>query len=194
MKVLIVSDTHGRDENLELAVNREAPFDMLVHCGDVEGREFYIEALAECPCSIVSGNNDFFSDLPREEVIDIEENKVLVTHGHYYGVSMGHEEIVEKVEGVMPDEQQLLDLSEFFKIFGDSTRIKILYVLSQSEMCVCDIATLLQMGQSAISHQLRVLKQMRLVSFRRDGKTVFYKLADAHIQTILAQGMEHISE
>ena len=105
-----------------------------------------------------------------------------------------HEEIVEKVEGVMPDEQQLLDLSEFFKIFGDSTRIKILYVLSQSEMCVCDIATLLQMSQSAISHQLRVLKQMRLVSFRRDGKTVFYKLADAHIQTILAQGMEHISE
>ena len=105
-----------------------------------------------------------------------------------------HEEIVKKVEGVMPDEQQLLDLSEFFKIFGDSTRIKILYVLSRSEMCVCDIATLLQMGQSAISHQLRVLKQMRLVSFRRDGKTVFYKLADAHIQTILAQGMEHISE
>ncbi len=105
-----------------------------------------------------------------------------------------HEEIVEKVEKVMPDEQQLLDLSEFFKVFGDSTRIKILYVLSQSEMCVCDIATLLQMGQSAISHQLRVLKQMRLVTFRRDGKTVFYKLADSHIQTILAQGMEHISE
>ena len=105
-----------------------------------------------------------------------------------------HEEIVDKVEKVMPDEQQLLDLSEFFKVFGDSTRIKILYVLSQSEMCVCDIATLLQMGQSAISHQLRVLKQMRLVTFRRDGKTVFYKLADSHIQTILAQGMEHISE
>ena len=105
-----------------------------------------------------------------------------------------HEEIVDKVEKVMPDEQQLLDLSEFFKAFGDSTRIKILYVLSQSEMCVCDIATLLQMGQSAISHQLRVLKQMRLVTFRRDGKTVFYKLADSHIQTILAQGMEHISE
>ena len=105
-----------------------------------------------------------------------------------------HEEIVDKVEKVMPDEQQLLDLSEFFKVFGDSTRIKILYVLSQSEMCVCDIATLLQMGQSAISHQLRVLKQMRLVTFRRDGKTVSYKLADSHIQTILAQGMEHISE
>lgn len=105
-----------------------------------------------------------------------------------------HQEIVEKVEKVLPDEQQLLDLSEFFKVFGDSTRIKILYVLSQSEMCVCDIATLLQMGQSAISHQLRVLKQMRLVKFRRDGKTVFYSLSDDHIQTILAQGMEHISE
>lgn len=105
-----------------------------------------------------------------------------------------HEEIVERVEKVMPDEQQLMDLSEFFKVFGDSTRIKILYVLSQSEMCVCDIATLLQMGQSAISHQLRLLKQMRLVSFRREGKTVFYSLADAHIQTILAQGMEHINE
>ena len=84
--------------------------------------------------------------------------------------------------------------TEFFKIFGDSTRIKILYVLSQAEMCVCDIATLLQMGQSAISHQLRVLKQMRLVKFRRDGRTVFYSLADGHIQTILAQGMEHIQE
>ena len=105
-----------------------------------------------------------------------------------------HEDIVRRVEEVMPDEQELLDLAEFFKIFGDPTRIKILYVLSQSEMCVCDIANLLQMGQSAISHQLRVLKQMRLVTFRRDGKTVFYSLADGHIQTILAQGMEHISE
>lgn len=105
-----------------------------------------------------------------------------------------HDEIVGRVEQVMPDEQQLLDLSEFFKVFGDSTRIKILYVLSQSEMCVCDIATLLQMGQSAISHQLRILKQMRLVNFRREGKTVFYSLADGHIQTILNQGMEHIGE
>ena len=105
-----------------------------------------------------------------------------------------HEDIVEKVKNRIPPEQELYDLADFFKVFGDSTRIKILYVLFQAEMCVCDIATLLQMGQSAISHQLRVLKQMRLVSFRRDGKTVFYKLADAHIQTILAQGMEHISE
>lgn len=105
-----------------------------------------------------------------------------------------HEDIVNKVMQVMPDEQELLDLAEFFRVFGDSTRIRILYVLSQSEMCVCDIANLLKMGQSAISHQLRVLKQMRLVKFRRDGKTVFYSLADGHIETILAQGMEHISE
>ena len=105
-----------------------------------------------------------------------------------------HEDIIGQVEKVMPQEQELVDLSEFFKVFGDSTRIKILYVLSQSEMCVCDIATLLQMGQSAISHQLRILKQMRLVKFRRDGKTVFYSLSDDHIQTILAQGMEHINE
>ncbi len=105
-----------------------------------------------------------------------------------------HDDIVKKVQSVMPDEQELIDLSEFFKIFGDSTRIKILYVLSQSEMCVCDIASLLMMGQSAISHQLRILKQMRLVKFRREGKTVFYSLSDGHIQTILAQGMEHINE
>ncbi len=105
-----------------------------------------------------------------------------------------HEEIVHQVQQVLPEEQELLDLAEFFKVFGDSTRIKILYVLSQSEMCVCDIATLLQMGQSAISHQLRILKQMRLVKFRREGKTVFYSLSDNHIQTILAQGMEHVNE
>ncbi len=105
-----------------------------------------------------------------------------------------HEDIVEKVNARMPAEDDLDDLADFFKIFGDTTRIKMLYVLLCSEMCVCDLAQILNMTQSAISHQLRVLKQMRLVSFRRDGKTVFYKLADAHIQTILAQGMEHISE
>lgn len=105
-----------------------------------------------------------------------------------------HESVVNKVLNAMPREQELFDLAEFYKVFGDVTRIKILYVLSQSEMCVCDLANLLQMGQSAISHQLRVLKQMRLVKFRREGKTVFYSLADGHIETILAQGMEHISE
>ncbi len=88
MKILIVSDTHGRDEKLEAAVAVEQPFDYLIHCGDVEGREFFIEALAECPCTIVAGNNDFFSDLPREEEIVLEEHKIMVTHGHNYGVSM----------------------------------------------------------------------------------------------------------
>ena len=89
MKVLIVSDTHGRDENLEHVVMNEAPFDMFVHCGDVEGREIFIEALVECPCCIVSGNNDFFSQLEREKEIMIGKYKVLLTHGHYYNVSTG---------------------------------------------------------------------------------------------------------
>jgi DNA-binding transcriptional ArsR family regulator len=105
-----------------------------------------------------------------------------------------HEDVIAEVEKHMPLADQLNDLAEFFKIFGDPTRIKILYVLFQSEMCVCDIATLLGMTQSAISHQLRVLKQMKLVSNRREGKTVFYSLADGHIKTIMNQGMEHISE
>lgn len=94
----------------------------------------------------------------------------------------------------MPKEDQLYDLAEIFKVFGDSTRIKILYVLFEAEMCVCDIAQLLNMNQSAISHQLRILKQNRLVKNRREGKAVFYSLADSHVKTILSQGMEHISE
>ena len=102
-----------------------------------------------------------------------------------------HEAIVNQN---MPDEEVLYDLAELFKIFGDSTRIKILYVLFESEMCVCDIAQLLGMTQSAISHQLRSLKQSRLVKARREGKTVFYSLADGHVRTILDQGMEHVAE
>lgn len=105
-----------------------------------------------------------------------------------------HEQIIERVRQKLPDEEQLKDLADFYKVFGDATRIKILYVLLQSEMCVCDLAELLQMTQSAISHQLRVLKQMKLVKNRREGKTVFYLLADGHIQAIINQGMEHIKE
>ena len=101
-----------------------------------------------------------------------------------------HEEIVEKVEHTMPEDEILYDLAELFKIFGDSTRIKILYVLFESEMCVCDIAKLLGMTQSAISHQLRALKQSKLVKYRREGKTVFYSLADGHVRTILGQGID----
>ena len=105
-----------------------------------------------------------------------------------------HEDIVEKVQKSMPDEDELYDLAELYKVFADSTRIKILYVLFESEMCVCDIAQLLEMSQSAISHQLRVLKQSKLVKFRRDGKTIFYSLADDHVRTIMNQGIEHIEE
>ena len=105
-----------------------------------------------------------------------------------------HQEIVDRVNREMPAEETLFDLAELFKIFGDSTRIKILYVLFESEMCVCDIAQLLGMTQSAISHQLRALKNARLVKARRDGKTVFYSLADSHVRTILGQGMEHVTE
>lgn len=105
-----------------------------------------------------------------------------------------HKDIVEKVNRKMPDEEILYDLAELFKIFGDSTRIKILYVLFESEMCVCDIALLLNMTQSAISHQLRALKQSKMVKYRREGKTIFYSLADGHVRTILGQGMEHVAE
>ena len=105
-----------------------------------------------------------------------------------------HEDIVEKVRGTMPGEDTLYDLTELFRIFADSTRVRILYVLEVSEMCVCDLAVVLGMTQSAISHQLRALKNARLVKAHRDGKTVFYSLADQHVKTILDQGLEHISE
>ena len=105
-----------------------------------------------------------------------------------------HEDLVKKVEESMPVEEELFDLAELFKIFGDSTRIKILYVLFETEMCVCDIAQILNMTVSAISHQLRILKQARLVKFRKDGKSVFYSLADDHIKKIIDNGMEHINE
>lgn len=105
-----------------------------------------------------------------------------------------HKEILDAVTGDMPDEERLCDLAELFKVFGDSTRIKILYALFEAEMCVCDIAELLGMNQSAISHQLRVLKQSHLVKNRREGKSIFYSLADSHVRTILNQGMEHVEE
>lgn len=105
-----------------------------------------------------------------------------------------HEDIIKEVNAKMPHEEDLYDLADFFKVFGDSTRIKILYVLLCSEMCVCDIAQILSMTQSAISHQLRMLKQMDLVKNRRDGKSILYSLTDGHIKTILNQGFEHIKE
>lgn len=105
-----------------------------------------------------------------------------------------NEEIVGKVNETMPPEEEMLDLAEFFKVFGDATRLKILYVLLCSEMCVYDIANLVGMSQSAISHQLRTLKQMDLVKNRREGKIIYYSLADSHIVNILSQGLDHIEE
>ena len=105
-----------------------------------------------------------------------------------------HEELLALVNANMPQEDKLYDLAELFKVFGESTRIRILYVLFEAEVCVCDLAQALNMTQSAISHQLRILKQSRLVKSRREGKSVFYSLADAHVRTIIAQGREHIEE
>lgn len=105
-----------------------------------------------------------------------------------------HEDVVERVRQELPGEDTLYDLTELFRIFGDSTRVRILYVLFEAEMCVCDIAQLLGMTQSAISHQLRALKNVRLVKARREGKTVFYSLADDHVKTIINQGLEHVRE
>lgn len=105
-----------------------------------------------------------------------------------------HPDAVERVRHLLPEDEVLYDLAELFKIFGDSTRVKILYALLESELCVCDLAKLMEVSQSAVSHQLRVLKTSKLVRFRREGKTVYYSLADEHVTRILSQGMEHILE
>lgn len=105
-----------------------------------------------------------------------------------------HEDIINKVKSIMPQEEKLYDLAEFFKVLGDTTRIKIICALLESEMCVCDIAALLCMNQSAISHQLRILKQSRLVKFRKEGKVVYYSLDDEHIKQIFDYGLIHITE
>lgn len=105
-----------------------------------------------------------------------------------------HEELLKIVDETMPDEIELDSLAELFKVFGDPTRIRILFVLFETEVCVCDLARALNMTQSAVSHQLRILKQSRLVKNRREGKSMFYSLADDHVRTMIAQGREHILE
>ena len=105
-----------------------------------------------------------------------------------------HEELLRIAKEKMPEETELYDLAELFKVFGDSTRIRILFVLFETEVCVCDLAQALNMTQSAISHQLKILKQSKLVKNRREGKSIFYSLADDHVRTIIAQGREHIEE
>ncbi len=105
-----------------------------------------------------------------------------------------HENLVHQIEEGMPQEHVFQELADFYKVFGDVTRVKILCVLVQQELCVCDLAEVVGITQSAVSHQLRILKQMKLVKNRREGKIVYYSLADAHIQGILNQGIEHIME
>lgn len=103
-----------------------------------------------------------------------------------------HEDVIESVKNVMPKAEEMYELSELFKSFADQTRLKILFALSKREMCVCDIAALLGMTQSAISHQLRVLRNVRLVKYSKNGKVVYYSLDDDHVKTIFEQGLEHI--
>lgn len=103
-------------------------------------------------------------------------------------------QVPKPCETEMPDEEILYDMADLFKTFGDTTRIKILYALMESEMCVGDIADLLGVSQSAVSHQLRTLKQARLIKFRREGKSVMYSLADEHVHTVMAMGMAHVCE
>jgi ArsR family transcriptional regulator len=105
-----------------------------------------------------------------------------------------HDALLKNIKADMPADELLQDLGDLFKIFGDTTRIKIMYALYEDEMCVCAIADLLSMTQSAISHQLKVLKAANLVSSRREGKTIYYRLADEHVKSIIAQGYEHITE
>ena len=105
-----------------------------------------------------------------------------------------HEDLLKIVNETLPEETELYDLAELFKVFGDSTRIRILFVLFEAEVCVCDLAKVLNMTQSAISHQLRILKQNKLVKNRREGKSIFYSLADDHVRTIINQGRDHIEE
>lgn len=120
-------------------------------------------------------------------------------HSHSHGVECCevhelHTELLKKVKDTMPPEDELIELAELFKVFGDSTRIRILYVLFEAEVCVCDIADALGMTQSAISHQLKILKQSKLVKARREGKSIFYSLADDHVAMIIEKGLEHIEE
>ena len=109
-------------------------------------------------------------------------------------VPLVHRDLVSEVRAKLPEENKMQDLAELFKVFGDTTRIRILFVLFESEMCVCDMAETLNMTQSAISHQLRLLKSSGLIRARRQGKSVFYSLADDHVSTIMKQGWEHILE
>lgn len=123
-----------------------------------------------------------------------KEKNMAISDVEHCEVVHDHKEVVLKMHKQMPSEDELYDLAELFKVFGDSTRIKILFALFEQEMCVCEIADTLEMTQSAISHQLRILKQSKLVGNRREGKQIIYFLADDHVRTIIDQGLNHVEE
>jgi ArsR family transcriptional regulator len=118
----------------------------------------------------------------------------LIKDDLYCDCDVIHADVVDKVKLKMPDEDELYDLSDFFKVLGDSTRAKIIWALDESDMCVCDLAVLLNMTKSAISHQLRSLRQANLVKFKKEGKVVIYSLTDDHVRAIFEKGLEHIRE
>lgn len=122
------------------------------------------------------------------------EQRKKVSAGERCECMVVHEDVVERVKKDLPEDETLYDLAELFRVFADSTRIKILYALFEAELCVCDLSRLTGMSQSAVSHQLRTLKDSKLVKFRREGKTVYYSLADQHVRTLIGNGMEHLME
>ncbi len=124
----------------------------------------------------------------------IKERRNYMKKAECCEVNEVHEDLLKTVREKMPGEGELFDLAELFKIFGDSSRIRILFVLLEAEVCVCDMAAALNMTQSAVSHQLAILKKSKLVKTRREGKSIFYSLADEHVVSIISQGMEHITE
>ncbi len=133
----------------------------------------------------------------RETVIRADansDNETLAPEPFESEFLAAREDVVKKVLSQQPDDEILYDLAELFKVFGDSTRIKILYSLFETELCVYDIARLLNLSQSSVSHQLRILKNSKLVKFRREGKSVFYSLDDEHVRSIISMGMEHVEE
>ena len=124
----------------------------------------------------------------------MQQNKSIMDSATTCATKGIHADIVSSVQSRIPDSDKLFRLADIFKLFGDGTRISILWALSESEMCVCDICALLQMKQPAVSHQLKNLKQARIVKNRRDGKVIYYSLDDEHIRKLLNLGMEHVKE
>ena len=131
---------------------------------------------------------------PKKEIIN--ETNLLPGTSEFIETEFlaAREDVVKRVLSQQPDDEILYDLAELFKVFGDSTRIKILYSLFENELCVYDIARLLNLSQSSVSHQLRILKTSKLVKFRREGKSIFYSLDDEHVREIISMGMEHVEE